>query len=314
MLGYIILLFNKLDLFPHFFSGATFDQLQAADGLDPVRLRSVLGAATSSGLIREKYSVYHLTNLGLELHRNRGFFTWAIGGYSPLLESMDTFLRSPDTAWQPYVRGNYVAVGADECNQGLMQAIFDQVIDTIPATRIADLGCGNAGRLADLLSRRPELTGVGVDIDPGAIELARQNSVAHGLEQRLQLVQENVFASLTGPRPEFDDVELVMSFMMLHDLFNLSGLQGRLFDLMKKAFPKAKYYVLADTCLREPPPAATAPPIFTLGFELIHGLRGIQLFPLSYYEEQFSRAGLHLVARHDFGVPGTHLFVLEVPA
>jgi SAM-dependent methyltransferase len=312
ILSHVILFFNKTNLFPELAAGASLGELAERSQFEPVRLGVVLRAAAVMGVVQLEGDRYHLTDLGYDLEKHRGFFTWAIGGYSPLLESMDVFLAAPKTGWRPYVRGDYVAVGSDEANQGLMQPIFERVIDDLPARVIADLGCGNAGRLVDLLRRRPELTGVGIDIDARAIEVAEKNRDQHHLQHRLQLVRENVFTALDTPRPELAKVELVMSFMMLHDLFNFDSLRdGRLFAHLKAAFPQAKYFVLADTCLDEQDRTAATMPIFTMGYELIHALRGIQLFPVSHYERQFAASGLKLLARHDFGVPNTYLFILE---
>lgn len=311
--GYIVAAFSKLGLFPRFEAGTTPQQLVRDYSFEANRLKTVLSAATTMGILKENQGTYRLTGLGKDLNRNRGFFTWAIGGYSPLLEAMDQFLTAPDISLRPYIRGEYVAIGSDECNRELMQPIFERVIDSLPAGYIADLGCGNAGQLVSLLRRRPELTGIGIDIDLGAIVVAKQNRDSHGLEDRLQLVQSNVFDTLTEPPSELQGVEIVMSFMMLHDLFNIKSLQnGRLFVKMKAAFPNAKYFLLADTCLDEQPHTADTMPIFTIGYELIHALRGIQPFPLEYYEKQFTLGGLKLVARHNLGVPNTYLFVLEV--
>lgn len=311
ILGYIIAFFSKAGLFPRLAAGATLGELSAELNFEPRRLQTILDSAQTMGVIKEDRGSFHLTKLGIELERNRGFFTWAIGGYSPLLESMDNFLTAPGASWRPFVRGDYVAIGSDEANQGLMKSIFDRVIDKLPAACVADLGCGNAGRLVELLRRRPELRGVGVDIDAGAIEVATRNRDDHGLSGRLQLSVANVLDTITEP-PQFPDADLVMSFMMLHDLFNIDWLQdGELFRLMKAAFPSAKRFVFADTCRNERSHDFDSMPIFTMGYELIHSLRGIKTFPLSYYEEQFAKGGLKLVDRHDFGVPNTYLFVLE---
>ncbi len=311
ILAYVVLCFDKEQLFPLFAQGAGLDHISATRRLERKRLEIMLRIATAMGMLRNQDGVFHLTAMGRDIEKNRGFFSWAIGGYSPLLESMDLFLEAPASSWRPYVRGDYVAIGSDEAHQELMRPIFERIIDELPATRVADLGCGNAGRLVELLVRRPEVTGVGIDIDSGAIAVAEANRRQHNLQSRLSLVQENVFTSLSQARPELADVELVMSFMMLHDLFSNSKLEGRLFDYLKAAFPKLKYLVLADTCLDERAWSADMP-VFTMGYELVHALRGISIFPLHYYEEQFARSGLKLVARHELGVPNTYLFILEV--
>lgn len=310
ILGYVIFTFNKLGLFPLFKSGATLDEITKDNKFEEKRFNELLKIALEMGILKEKNGRFILTKLGLDVEKNRGFFTWAIGGYSPLLEAMDTFLANPAT--QQYIRGQYVAIGSDEANQGLMQNIFDKVIDGFEAKCIADLGCGNAGRLVNLLKRRPELNGVGIDINPQAIEIAQKNKQQNGLSEKIDLICENVFTSLTEPRSELSRVELVMSFMMLHDLFNIKELNGKLFTKMKEAFPKAKYFVFADTCIDKGRRNSETMPIFTMGYELIHKMRGIQLFPVDYYKEQFEKEGLELVAQHNFGVPNTYLFVLKV--
>ena len=311
ILSYVIFTFNKKDMFSKLKSGISIKQVVKGYKFEEKRLRELFKIATISGVIKEKNKKFTLTKLGNDLEKNKGFFTWAIGGYSPLLESTERFLEVPNTNWQPYVRGNYVAIGSDECNQGLMQKIFDKVIDNFDVASLADLGCGNAGRLVTLLKRKPNLRGVGVDINEQAIEVAKVNRKQNNLEKRLHLVCENIFTSITKPSPELKEVELVMSFMLLHDLFNIKGLDGKLFPKMKKAFPNAKYFILADTCLDEEKRNFDDMPIFTMGYELVHSLRGINLFSLSYYKHQFAKQGLRLVKQYDFGVPNTYLFILE---
>lgn len=312
MLSYVIFTFNKLDLFPLFNKGTSLEEISRVNDYESKRFNELLKIAITMEVLEEQEGKLNLTQLGKEVAKNHGFFTWAIGGYSPLFEIMDTFLVAPTTDWKPYVRGEYVAIGSDEANQELMQDIFDKVIDEFDAQCIADLGCGNAGRLVNLLKRRSGSTGVGIDINPQAIEVAQKNTQQNGLNERIDLVCENVFTSLSKPRPELNKVELVMSFMMLHDLFNINNLKGKLFTKMKEAFPKATYFVFADTCLDEQKRDAQTMPVFTMGYELIHQIRGIRLFTLEYYKKQFKKEGLELVAQYDFGAPNTYLFVLKV--
>lgn len=311
VLGYIVLFFAKEKLFPRFATGATIAEIVASHGFEEQRLIAVLRLAATAGLLQREGSTYHLTPLGQDLARDRYAFTVILGGYGPLLESMDVFLAAPASSWRPYVRGDYVAIGSDEAHHQLMKATFDRVIGDLPATRIVDLGSGNAGRLVEILERRPEVTGIGIDIDPAATAVATANRDRHGLGRRLELIQEDVVKTITQPRASLQDVDLVMSFMMLHNLFNEPKLKDDLFTHMKAAFPNARYFVLADTCHDDVDSSGDPAPIFTLGFELIHLLRGIKVFPLSHYETQFAKAGLTLLRRYDLGVPHTYLFVLK---
>ncbi|QQR52213.1 methyltransferase domain-containing protein [bacterium] len=140
-----------------------------------------------------------------------------------------------------------------------------QILDSLPATCVADLGCGNAGRLAELLIRRPQLSGIGIDIDPGAITAAQHERAKHRLENRLELIIENVFTTISEPHPELAKADLVMSYMMLHDLFNMPELDDNLFTKLRQSFPNAKYFVLADTCQDEHENAGIQYPVFTFG-------------------------------------------------
>src|SRR5262249_33676829 len=149
----------------------------------------------------------------------------------------------------------------------------DHAIRQIPFKKVADLGCGNAGRLVDWLEKEPALRGVGIDINPQAIAVAKQNRAEHHLEKRLDLILENVFTSLNSSNPLLRDVDLVTSFMMLHDLFNIKELAGVLFDKLRAAFPRARYCAFADTCLDQQKRTAETMPIFTMAYELVHAFR-----------------------------------------
>ncbi|MDI5982870.1 methyltransferase domain-containing protein, partial [Amycolatopsis magusensis] len=51
-------------------------------------------------------------------------------------------------------------------------------------THVADLGCGSGGRLMDLMRHFPGARGIGVDIAPPSIEVAKGEVAANGLAAR----------------------------------------------------------------------------------------------------------------------------------
>ncbi len=55
-----------------------------------------------------------------------------------------------------------------------------------PALRILDLGTGTGCILITLLAELPNATGVGVDINPGAVAISRENAIHHGVESRAE--------------------------------------------------------------------------------------------------------------------------------
>jgi release factor glutamine methyltransferase len=66
--------------------------------------------------------------------------------------------------------------------------------------RILDLGTGNGCILLSLLHRLPNATGVGVDCNPHALEVAEENAIAHNLSDRAIFHSSNWMEGITeGP-------------------------------------------------------------------------------------------------------------------
>jgi release factor glutamine methyltransferase len=63
--------------------------------------------------------------------------------------------------------------------------------------RIADLGTGTGAILLALLKELPEASGVGTDINPGALVTARENAQRLGLRERCSFVQSDFGAALS---------------------------------------------------------------------------------------------------------------------
>lgn len=62
--------------------------------------------------------------------------------------------------------------------------------------KILDLGTGTGCILITLLAELPTATGVAVDISPAALDVARQNAAAHGVESRADFRQGSWFEPL----------------------------------------------------------------------------------------------------------------------
>jgi hypothetical protein len=137
---YLILLLSRLDLFEKLRSGSCVQELVENRDLHKGILRAVLDTGTTLGVLTARNGRYWLTSFGRDLETQRGFLTWMIGGYAPLLESMDLFLASgPPADWRPYVRGGQVAIGSAECDQTLMRPVLDEVMKELAAIHVADL-------------------------------------------------------------------------------------------------------------------------------------------------------------------------------
>jgi len=86
-------------------------------------------------------------------------------------------------------------------SETLVAAILDAVPDRNSPLRVLDLGTGSGCLVLALLSDLPAAQGVGVDIDPAALDVARDNARSLGLSERVKFVHGDWGAGL---RPGFD--------------------------------------------------------------------------------------------------------------
>lgn len=69
----------------------------------------------------------------------------------------------------------------------------------VPFQRILDMGTGTGCILLTLLAEREGAKGVGTDISEGALQTARENSLAHELVSRAEFLQSDWFEIVKGP-------------------------------------------------------------------------------------------------------------------
>lgn len=266
--------------------------------------------ASDLGFLTIEKQKAQLTDLGKDILENVGFFLWAIGGYSKLLQAAPDILSSKPHQLKNLVYGDYVALGSYECGQRLMNNILKETMSDLSYNVIADLGCGNAGRLINFVNAKTGAKGIGLDINADAIALAKTKVENAGLTESISLHCENIFNSLTNESKVFEEVDVVTNFMVFHDILNMEEIHDDIFYYFEKTFPNAEYYLIADTVKGDEYESSSLP-IFSLGFEFIHKLMNVRLFPLEYYLDFFEKSGLSLEAIKPFGVPNTYIFLLK---
>jgi SAM-dependent methyltransferase len=84
------------------------------------------------------------------------------------------------------------------------------------AKQILDLGCGSGRLLLDACLQDPDITGVGLDIAPDAIEFARELAREHGLEERLSFVVADAFDPAGWP-DVCKQADLISAVGVLHE-------------------------------------------------------------------------------------------------
>ncbi|HKS60816.1 MAG TPA: peptide chain release factor N(5)-glutamine methyltransferase [Xanthobacteraceae bacterium] len=80
----------------------------------------------------------------------------------------------------------------------VVELALSLVDDRKRALRIADLGTGTGAILLALLSELPNADGVGTDLSPDALDVARRNAAALGLGGRACFLEGDFAAGLTG--------------------------------------------------------------------------------------------------------------------
>lgn len=79
------------------------------------------------------------------------------------------------------------------------EVLVEKVLKTVrPGMRILDMCTGSGCILLSLLHEEKSLKGVGADISPDALDVARRNSVQLGLDERAEFVRTDLFEAIPG--------------------------------------------------------------------------------------------------------------------
>lgn len=290
---------------------ASLAALTAPDSADRAMLGALLRSAAVLGHVELRDEVVSLTPAGQEVVGNRGFFRWAVGGYGELLRELPA-LATAQKRWGRDVRRDeaQVAEGAADVGRAMMTGIEHRVIADLNYTSVADIGCGDGSRLIRLCQANPPRQGLGIDISEAACALAAKRVAHAGLADHVKVVCRDILK--TGDGVTFRGIDLVSSFLMLHDVFAAYPDGGTAMRALRRAFPDARYFLIADTNLHPWHRLEGPLPIFSLQFELVHAFMNVPIRPKEAYEAAFLEAGLHIERCEPLGPPSTWLYLLRV--
>lgn len=248
-----------------------------------------------------------------QLDSDNGYFLWLVGGYGYALQNLAGLARRSSSSSSVDGRllvnrnGRAVSLAAKHYGVNYVDREFLAALGPCEDDVIADLGCGSAARLIDIVVRYPGVRGIGIDIDPSAISVARETIKLSGFDNHIQLVCADV--RKLNPDAAFAPVTVLTSFFMGHDLWPKAHCLEVL-QILRRCFPKVKRLLLCDTYLSECF-ATKDLPIFTLGFELLHAVMRQQIPTRSQWMDLFAESSWECVNIRPIGIPYSVIFELN---
>lgn len=208
---------------------STRAEIAAHSGLDSRYVQEWLGAMVTGGVVRydPATSLYHLPETHAALLTRSAApdniavfaqYIAVLGGVEDRI--VDCFRRGGGVGYEHYPR--FHEVMAEDSGQTVLAALDDHILPLIghlvPALergiRVLDIGCGRGRALHHLAARFPASEFVGYELSPEALDYARTQAVAHGLDN-LRFEQRDL--SGFGDSAAEEQFDLVTAFDAIHD-------------------------------------------------------------------------------------------------
>lgn len=115
---------------------------------------------------------------------------------------------------------SHVLIPRPETETLVLEAI--EILNTLPAPRILEIGTGSGCIAVALAKQCPNATVVTVDVSEGAIEVAKRNAETHGVSDRIEFRQGDVFGPI-APDERFDMLVSNPPYVCNHEIPGLSA-------------------------------------------------------------------------------------------
>jgi|TARA_B100001964_G_C14188736_1_gene579968 SAM-dependent methyltransferase len=174
--------------------------------------------------------------------------------------------------------------------------LADLKVDTV-----IDLGCGSGDVIIDFCKRQKSFKGIGLDISPGAIEVAKENVKKNNLEDRIDLIIGDMLNPKSysskikskGEKVAFNAIMALHEFLIDGEIAAINVLKK-----MKKEFPES-YFILGEYNRCTDEEFATIPIYERMHMlfyqEIIHGLTDQDLASLETWKKIFEESDVELV-------------------
>ncbi|MEU0531863.1 class I SAM-dependent methyltransferase [Amycolatopsis tolypomycina] len=152
------------------------------------------------------------------IQHQAGFVSWTMNANRPFIEGAREFLSDPGLASGIDLRdGREVAVSSQWMgSKGFYPAALAAIIDAKPAVAV-DLGAGTCRLLIEIMQSLPDTKAVGLDLDPGACQAARDAADLAGVGHRLTVVERSIQSIAADPSP-LNGAEVIHAGFVFHDM------------------------------------------------------------------------------------------------
>ena len=164
---------------------------------DEKLLTALLRVAASTGLLRADGEQWRLTDHGraaIDDDLVRATYLAFPGFHTALYRELGTQLAGGSPRRDVIEQGELIARLSGGFEPLVLGVLTRAVRERAPR-RVLDVGCGKALELVAMLEAAPVASGVGIDVDAGAVELAGRTLAERGLTDRAEVVHTDVRAA-----------------------------------------------------------------------------------------------------------------------
>lgn len=240
-------------------------------------------------------------NEGYALDRNGSLISFAmrgtfdlIFGYENMMHELEPLLRKEKNYGQEIKRnGAFVAQGSGQAAKLLPFPVVADMILRENYKRPLDLACGNGDFLISLCKQKRTIVGHGVDISSEALHEARTNIRNHGLEDRIQLYQGDIF-DLERMRGSIANADVATAFYILHEFLWPDSTKAIKFLASFRKFFKSKPLIVCEM-MQQQPDILRKKPSLHLEYQLLQSLSQQGLAKREGWLAIFKKAGFKKV-------------------
>ena len=288
------------------------DEFAAERGLHGPAVLAIVDVLAHAGVVERLETSPPIVVKGPDfddVFRNKGYFRWLLGGYGGMLSRAADFCDPAFRAANDPMShrdGRTIAIAGKDYGGHFVDPVVDTVVADLDFRVGIDLGCGSANRVIRLARRYPDRRFVGVDVDRGAVSVAREAVAAAGLADRVTIVHDDV--RHLGDHPAYATADVAFSFFLGHDFWPRQDCLDTLARLRDR-LPSVHDFLFSDT-YRTPRREDETAEVFTIGFELTHALMGQHLPTAADWTDLFTESTWRLRTRHALGIANSDVFHL----